>query len=133
MKRILRHFVVDTTTLFLVSRIASGLVFERGFETLLLAGLALTATSLLAKPVINILLLPLNLITFNLFRWLSSAIALYIVTLIVPSFKITGFFFAGFSSQWLDIPAMNLEGILAYVVYAFILSFITGFIYWLVS
>lgn len=133
MKKIIRHYVVDTAALFFISKIASGLVFEKGIETLLLAGLALMAASLLAKPVINILLLPLNLITFNLFRWLSSTAALYLVTLAVPSFKVVGFVYPGLVNKWFSIPAMHLEGALAYVAFSFILSLITSFVYWIVS
>ena len=53
MKRILRHFVIDTVSIYLVSSVASGLVFQKGIETLLLTGLGLTIASLIAKPVIK--------------------------------------------------------------------------------
>ena len=77
MKRILRHFVIDSVSVFLVSSIASGMVFDRGIETLLMTGLGLTIASLIAKPVINILLLPVNLITFGLF-WLGFSSSCFI-------------------------------------------------------
>jgi uncharacterized membrane protein YvlD (DUF360 family) len=132
MKKVLRHYVIDTFILFVVSKIASGLVFENGVETLLLAGAGLTVASLLAKPVINLLLLPLNLITFNLFKWVSSAVALYLVTLVIPGFKITEFFFGGLSSQWLDLPSLSFTGFFAYVAYSFIFSVFAAFIYWII-
>ena len=88
-------------------------------------------SSLLAKPIINLLLLPINLITFNLFKWVSSAVALYLVTLVVDGFKITGFKFAGLTSQWLDLPSVNLNGFLAYVAFSFVFSIFASFIYWL--
>lgn len=133
MKRFLRHYVIDTFSLWTVSQIATGIVFEKGFETLFIAGLGFMGASLLAKPVINILLLPLNLVTFGFFRWVSAAIVLYLVTLIVPGFKLLRFHFEGLSSKWLDIPALNFNGILAYVAFAFLISFITSFIFWLVK
>ncbi len=133
MKRILRHFVVDTFSFWAVSQIAAGLVFQEGFKTLIIAGAALTIVSLLAKPVINLLLLPLNLVTFGLFRWVASAVVLYLVTLIVKDFKIEGFLYAGFSNKWIDIPAIQLSGIGAFIAFAFLLSFITSFIYWLIK
>lgn len=130
MKRLIRHYVVDTFSLWAVSATASGMVFENGLETLFIAGLGLMGAGLLAKPVINILLLPINLVTFGLFRWVSSAIALYIVTLIVPGFHIAGFHFEGFFSKWFDLPAINVDGPLAYIGFAFLLSLLTSFIYW---
>ena len=108
MKRILRLFTIDTFCLWVVSQMAQGMVFERGLTTLVIAGIGLTGVSLLAKPVINLLLLPINLIKFGLFRWVASAIVLYLVTLLVKDFKIAFFTFPGFNSLWIDIPAIHL-------------------------
>ncbi len=133
MKKIFRHFTVDTLTLYAVSLFTLGLVFEKGLITVLLAGAGLTIASLLARPVINLLLLPINLITFNLFKWVSSAVALYLVTLVVPGFKITRFHFVGMSSNLFIIPSFSLEGVLSYVGFAFIISLVTSFIYWIIK
>ena len=133
MKRILRHFVIDSVSIFLVSSIASGMVFEKGVETLLLTGLGLTIASLIAKPIINILLLPVNLITFGLFRWVAAVAVLYIVTMVVPGFKIIGFNFGGYTSLWIDLPVIALAGFLAVVAFSFLHSIISSFIYWLIK
>jgi putative membrane protein len=131
MRRILLHFVIDTASLWAVSQIAEGMVFEQGITTLILAGVALTIASLFAKPVINMLLLPINLVTFGLFRWVSSAVVLYIVTLIIGNFKIQFFRFDGFTSKWFDMPPLYFEGMLAFIGFAFILSIFTSFLHWL--
>lgn len=131
MKRILRAYAIATFSLWAVSQIAEGIQFTGGLETLFLAGAGLMVALLVARPVINLLLLPINLVTFGLFRWVSSAIALYLVTLVVPGFNIASFHFAGLTSRWLDIPQLNLKGVLAYVAFSFLLSLITSLIYWL--
>ena len=133
MKKILRFFVVDTLSLYIIATSTSGIILENGIYTLLLAGLALSLASVVVRPIINILLLPINLITFNLFKWASSAIALYIVTLVVPGFIIEGFYFAGFSGKWFDIPTIALSGFLAFVAISFILSFLSAIISWLIK
>ncbi|MBL7036579.1 phage holin family protein [Candidatus Microgenomates bacterium] len=133
MKRILRHFTIDTVSLYLASSIASGLVFEKGIETIVFAGLGLTLASLIAKPIINVLMLPINLISFGLFRWVSSAIALYLVTLVVDGFQIVKFHFGGFSSVWFDLPNFTFEGVAAIISFSLLLSLIASFIYWLVK
>ncbi len=133
MKRILRHFVIDSVSIFLVSSIAAGMVFDKGLETLLMTGLGLTIASLIAKPVINILLLPVNLITFGLFRWVSAVAVLYIVTLVVPGFRIINFNFGGYTSLWIDLPVVAFTGFLAIFAFSFLHSIISSFIYWLVK
>jgi len=133
MKTLLRHYVIATFSLLAISKIAEGLYFGQGLKTLLLAGIAVMVVSIVAKPIINILLLPINLITFGLFRWVASSVIIYLATLIVPSFKVIGFYFAGISTKWLDIPTFNLHGIWSYVGFSFLLSLITSFIYWLIK
>lgn len=133
MKRIIRHYLIDTATLFAVSQIAAGITFGKGTETLLQAGVGLTLISLFAKPIINLLLLPLNLVTFGFFRWLSSAIVLYLVTLIIADFKITFFHFSGLVSKWIDIPVIDFKGIIAFIAFSFLISILTSFFYWLVK
>lgn len=131
LKKILRHFSVEALALFVVTQVFSGMVFEKGLQTFVIASAAITAATIFGKPVINVLLLPLNLITFGLFRWVSSAVALYIVTLLVSGFNIAGFYFQGYSSKWIDVPEIQLEGILAYIAFSFALSILTSFIHWL--
>lgn len=131
MKRVLYHYVVGTFALWAVSVIADGMVFENGTRTLLMAGVGLMLASLFTKPVINMLLLPINLVTFGLFRWVSSAVVLYIVTLLIGDFKIAHFRFDGFASKWFDLPPLYFEGMLAFVGFAFMLSIITSFLFWL--
>jgi len=132
-KKILRFFVVDTLSLYIIANSTTGIILQNGLFTLLLAGLGLSLASVVVRPIINILLLPINLITFNLFKWASSAIALYIVTLVVPGFIIEGFYFAGFSGKWFDIPTIALSGFLAFVAISFILSFLSAIISWLIK
>lgn len=131
MKRILRHYIIDTASLWATSIIATGMVFQNGFTTLLTAGVGLMIASLFAKPIINMLLLPINLVTFGLFRWVSSAVVLYLVTLLIPAFKIDYFRFDGFTSKWFDLPPLYFEGMIAYIGFAFILSMLTSILYWL--
>ncbi len=130
MKKTVRYFIIYTFSLYLASNIAEGIVFENGHKTLLIAGIALTITTFFGKPVINALILPINLITFGLFRWISSAITLYIVSLAVSGFSVNGFRFSGYFSKWIDIPSINLpDGVLALIMFGLIISIITSFLH----
>lgn len=131
MKTLIRHYVMDTFALYLASTVTSGLVFTEGIKTLLLAGVGLMAASLVVRPLINLLILPLNLITFGFFKWVSSAVALYLVTLVVPGFAIGNFVFLGLSTGSIGIPGFSLDGILGYIGFSFLLSLITSFMHWL--
>ncbi len=109
------------------------MVFANGIYTLLLAGVVLMISTLVVKPLINLLILPINLVTFGLFKWVSSVVALFIVTLVVPGFEISNMVFGGYSGQWIDIPAFNFTGILAFVVFSFAISIFSSIMHWLVK
>lgn len=82
MRTIIKHFIIDTIALYLISQAVTGMFFENGFYTLALTGAVLMLITMVVKPIINVLLLPLNLVTFGLFKWVAYAITFYLVTLI---------------------------------------------------
>lgn len=133
MKKILQHYIIATLSLYIISSFISGIIFDKGMESLLLAGVGLAVSLMIIKPIINILLIPINLVTFGLFRWVSSAIALYLVILIVPGFKIINFSFPGYPTKWFSLPSFNLNGILAIIAFSFLISLFTSFLTWLIG
>jgi len=133
MRTLFKHFLIDTISLYMISQAVRGIVFEKGIETLLLTGLVLMLITLLVRPVINILLLPINLVTFGLFKWVGYAITLYLVTLIVPGFKLANFYFSGYVSYWFSFPSITLVGIFAFVAFSFLIAFVSSIIYWILK
>lgn len=131
MRTIFKHFLIDTVSLYLISQAVNGIVFAEGFYTLFLAGFVLMLATLIVRPIINVLLLPINLITFGLFKWVTYAITLYLVTLVVPGFSLGEFVYAGFNSYWFSIPAISLSGVLAFIVFSFIISTVSSILYWI--
>lgn len=133
MKTLIKIYIISTFSLYLASILFKGIILEKGLESLFLAGAGLAAVSLLIKPIINLLLLPLNLITFGLFRWVSSTVALYLVTLAVPGFKILNFVFSGLTNKWFEIPSFRLEGVLSYIAFSLAISVFSSIIHWIIK
>ena len=127
MKSIIKSYLISTVTLYVVDLLFKGMTINGNFNLLLIAGGALTLVTFIVKPLINLLLLPFNLITLGFFRWISSAVVLYLVTLLVPGFKILSFTFTGLTTKLIEIPAFNLTGVLAFIAFSFAISF--GFEY----
>lgn len=132
-KKHLRSFVFNLAALWLASQILEGVSFQEGWQGLALAAVALTLVNLLVKPLIKLLLLPINLLTLGGFRWLVNVIALYLVTLLVPQFQISAFLFPGFSYQGFVVPAIHLGTFWVYVLVSFFLSLVTSFLIWLMK
>ena len=134
MKRFLRIFIVESVTLYLVSLITTGLIFKDGTPSLLETAIALAVAALFVRPVVNLFLLPLNLLTFGFFRFLTNAVTLFIVDLVLTQFSVGEFFFKGYPGALIALPSVGFPaGVLSYLAFSFMLSFISSLIYWLID
>lgn len=132
-KKYLRIFLIDFASLWLVSRVLSGISFDNKIEILIYASLTLTIINFIVKPLIKLLLLPINILTLGAFRWLANVIALYLVTQIIPQFRVESFTFPGFAYQGFIIPSFHLGIFLAFVVASLLLSLISNLFFWIIS
>jgi len=63
--------------------------------TLLLASLVLTLLQKVAKPVLKLLFLPINIVTLGLFSLVINVFLLWLATFLVPGFQIQSMILAG--------------------------------------
>lgn len=134
MKRILRSFLIEIGVLYLISQSVAGMNFQNGVTSLVITGAALAVAVFLVKPIINVLLLPINLVTFGIFKWLSQSLTLYIVDLALSEFTITHFSFTGINTEWFFIPSFTAPNlVVSYIAFSLIISLISGVINWLVK
>lgn len=133
MKRFLRSLVIHLFALWFVAQNIGGVDYQNSPYILTLGALALTITDSVLKPIINIFLLPFNLVTLGVFRWVSNVVTFYIATLLVSGFSIVTFTFKGLATPWFIIPEFYLSTLWAYVFVAFVISFITSLIFWIIK
>ena len=131
MKWLLRNTAFYAFALFLLPIIVSGVSISGGLPTLLIGGFILTIMLLIVKPIVNVISLPLNIITLGLFSALTNVIILYLLTVLVPNISVRAFVFEGITYAAFHIPRVSLNLFFAYVVTAAILSVIIGCITWL--
>lgn len=88
------HFVlyllVNAAALYVVSQLIPGIKVE-DFTTALLAAFVLGLLNVFVRPLLTILTLPANLLTFGLFSYVLSAVVLWLAGKIVPGFEVTSF------------------------------------------
>jgi len=133
MRVVLRSIIFYSFSLFALTQFLEGVKVSGGIDTYLVGGLALSLMFLLIKPVLNILTLPLNLVTLGAFSFFTNVIILYLLTLFVPKIKITSFVFQGFSYVGFTIPKTEVNQILAFMVCGLALSVIITFLSWLIK
>lgn len=131
MKTILRAVFVNLIVLYLAVLIYPGLVYDGTFKTLLLATIALTLLNRIVKPLIKLLLLPINLLTLGIFGWVAHVATLFILTRIVSGFSVIGFFFAGFNYNGFVAPPFNVSILASYILASVVISLVSGVVAWL--
>lgn len=131
MKSLIRSFVFNIFALQLAAEIIPGVSYSGGLRTLGLATISLAVFNLFIKPIINLLLLPINLLTLGMFRWVVNVIILYLLTITVSNFRIHAFDFPGFTYSLLSLPSVFINSFWTTVLTSFFLSFVLGFLDWL--
>lgn len=132
MKGFLRSLAVHAFVIWLIAQNLGGITYNNDFRILILGATALTITNSFLKPVINIFLLPLNLMTLGLFRWVTNVVTLYVSTLLVSGFSVVAFTYPGLTTSWFIIPSIHFPLLGAFVVVSFFLSLVASFIFWII-
>lgn len=133
MKAFLRHVLINLLVIYLVSVIYPGFSIDRDLKTLLSAAVIWLLLNKIVKPIIKLLLLPINLITLNLFSWAVGLITLFLLPLLVGGIKISPYDFPGISYQGFTVPAFHLNLFLSYIAASSFLNLIHNMIIWLIK
>jgi len=78
MKVLLRAFLINVLSFIVAWQYFPTVILEGGFEDVLLAALALTVLNKFLKPVLKLVLIPVNMITFGLLRWVAAVLVFYV-------------------------------------------------------
>ena len=132
MKKYLRQFLINSTSIWVAkSVLPMGVALTQGYKVLAYTALVLTIANLIIRPLVKLLLLPVNLLTMGGFRWVVNVGTLYFVTLLVPQLQISGFLFPGANLNGFIVPSINLGTLWVYVLASFIISLTTTFLFWM--
>ncbi len=90
MHTILRY-LGTVAAVYLTVSLVPGITVGGGWTTILLVALVWSVITMVIRPVLGILTLPITLITFGLFSFVLNALLFWAMTLVVPGFAVAGF------------------------------------------
>lgn len=105
-------YLATVAAVILTVHIVPGIVLAGGWETALLVGLVWSVITMVVRPVIHILALPITIVTFGLFAFILNAVLFYAMTWIVPGFYVLGFLNAFFGSIVLSLLSWLIQKVL---------------------
>lgn len=107
MRLIIRLFV-NMLALFIVAYLVPGFRFD-GFTSILVTAIVIGIVNTLIKPILQLIALPISILTLGLFALVINVLLLYAVSFLVPGFSITSFTSAFISSILLGLVTWFLH------------------------
>lgn len=99
MKKILRYIILFTFSLITANQIWQNLSFEKIPLTIIKVAIILTLFELLLKPIIKILLIPINILTLGLFRIVINTLGLYLAVFFLTDFQVGNIYISQYNYQ----------------------------------
>ena len=131
MKGFFQEAAINTVALYAASIIFSGLTIVGGFWGFFTASILVTIGFRILKPILNIITLPLNVITFGLFQAIVVAFIVFLITLIYPQMKITEFQFEGLEFAGVIIQPFFVSLFLSYIIISVTIYLVNRSLFWL--
>lgn len=130
MKHLIRVFLFNVFALWLSSQLLPTLVVPGGAAAILFAGLVLSALMLVVQPILKILFIPINILTFGLLSWIINVIVIYLLTVFVPEIHIDTWLFPGGTWAGFVIPAMRFNYYTALIASSLLITTITDVLHY---
>lgn len=129
MKYITRVFLFNTFGIWLTSQVLPTIHINGNWQILTISGSILSILMLVVAPILRILFIPINLITFGLLSWFINVIVLYLLTFFVPEITVVPWQFPGSSWSGFIVPPMYLSYFPSLVISSLTLTFITNLLH----
>src|SRR3989344_188971 len=97
MKAIVRLIAINSLSIFLVSLFLPGLHVSGGFTSFIIGGVLLTVAATILNPIVKIVTLPFNILTLGFLSFLTTFVALFLITIFYGNIQVSAFTFEGFT------------------------------------
>jgi putative membrane protein len=84
-------YLGTVAAVYLTVALVPGITVAGGWTTILLVALVWSVITMIIRPVLTILTLPITILTIGLFSFVLNALLFWAMTLIVPGFAVAGF------------------------------------------
>lgn len=122
MRKIILRTLGTALSFYVTSYLVAGFQLSQSWQTYLLASFIFVIFNWIASPIIKLLLLPINLLTLGLFRWIANVIVLYIFDLFYNGLTISAYSYPGYTSSLISIPSLHLSLFWVLVISSFLIS-----------
>lgn len=109
MQKLVVKILATAASFYIAQYFLAGVQIESIWSAYLIASIVFVLFNFILSPIIKLLLLPINLLTLGLFRWVTNVIILYLFDLLYDGIRIVGFNYPGYSSSIISLPSGPLS------------------------
>lgn len=113
----------------MTSELMPGFHIGGTWQSMLFAGFILSLLMLLVAPVLKILFIPINLITFGLLSWLINVVVVYLLTVFVPAVTVVEWTFPGLSWVGFVIPSAYISYVPSLILSSLAITFFSNLLH----
>ena len=110
--KMLLSYLGTVAAVFLTIHFVPGVNAEGGWLTILLVALAWSVITMVVRPTLALLTLPITIITFGLFALILNALLFWAMIIVVPGFIVGGFFPALLGAVVLSVINWLIHGVI---------------------
>lgn len=131
MKTLLRAYLYSLFTLWIATFLIDSFDIKGGITSYLYTAGILSILTLLVRPILKVIMFPINLITFGVFSWVINVIILYLVVKLTPYVQISSWNFPGLVLNTITISSYNLNLWQTFIVTSLLIGIIVNLLLWL--
>lgn len=116
MKKILKFTLLFAFAIVVQNEFWKNFSFGHQVETIIKVSFILTIFELFLKPILKILLLPINFLTLGLIRLVINTLGFYLAVFLLGDFSVSDISLPSQLFYGLTIPALNFSNFWAYLI-----------------
>lgn len=133
MKPLLKRYLVVTVSLLTLTQLINSVSITGGWRQFLLASFVLSLIIYIVKPILNLIMLPINLITLNMASWILTFLCIYLWTFLVRDVNIGPWQFGGLVLGSVKLTPFELIAWQAVLLSSIVLTILIKFYSWVVK
>lgn len=133
MKTVLKRYLIITLSFLLLTQVITAVKLNVSLTELLKSTFILTFIHYIFRPLANLIALPINILTMNLFSWLINIMVFYLWTVVTPKLEIRSWHFPGIANGQFSLSPMDFPSWQVLILSAIILTVFIKLFEWVIK
>lgn len=133
MKRLILRILGTALSFYVTAYLIQGFHIDPTWPAYVIASFIFLLLNWIVAPIVKLLLLPINLLTLGLFRWVANVIVLYIFDVVYTGISVSAYDFKGLTTPLIAFPPGHVSLFWTLVLSSFIISLTSSLFFSLLS